>query len=509
MINVSASKKEFLSKLLLKLDDMVNPIVVKEVRQSVNSNGLIVTTVLVLLLEVCAFLFNLFFQDFNFGTGTSFFLLILGIFVAGYCFGIGGNVAIRMMKEHRNINSTDLIYTTTINPYRIVWGKVFSAMVMVSYLYSLCLPFMCISYFLKGISLNTIILGSLFAFILAIPFMLSIIFITAIPMSNLLKIFLLIGVIGAMWSVIGWGMAIISEPASFRSVINGHILETVSVIFFWLLALSGLFYFLTVGLLSHLTSNRTVGLKIYYIVLLLASAALFVVVNLFIPAGAKLPVLAYYIFAMMVIYGILIFNCFERIEQTKRVLATVPKNFILRIWHFLFSTGMTNNICYLLIVFFLVNVVCLLLDSIIPHTNKADVLSHDNYLMMRRFIGVFCYLLSYQLFGVFVKWITKNYFERVSVFAYVLLIVMLSFLIPILIGVVLADFNVEKLGRQSEYIYILNPLIFDKSKYVNAGLMAGISFVLLGILLNGYFFIKNLIIGFSYHKKEAVVVEND
>ena len=499
-------KNAFFRKLVNKIDDIINPIVVKEIRQAVNSSGIMVTTILVLLLEIFAFLFNFLFAEYNVSAGSSFFSLILGIFIFGYTVGVGGNVSSRMMKEHAEINSVDLIYTTTINSYRIVWGKLFSAMVMVLYLFSLCLPFMCISYFLKGITISSIIGWSLASFLLAFPYMLAIIFITAIPMAKSLKYIILLALmVGMGYAIFGIIFSINHTGGFFSRSFYYVVPILLSMI---LLILSGLFYFLTVGLLSHITSNRTVGLKIYYLFVMGFLAVLSITMVLVKPS--MFPPVAGYTCSMLFLCFVLIFNSFERIEQTKRVLATVPKNIFLRIWHFLFSTGITNNIIYTLILFSLVNVSYFVLHSHFSMSMyRSSRLSYEHYAFMRVSVSVFCYIFSYQLFGLVLKRATNKFFPKVQVFAYMLLIIIINFLIPFIIGIILADFNMNKLDNQTEYIYIFNPLFLLKERNMNLALIISASMCAVGIVLNLRFFIRNIITGLSYHKKEAVIKTNE
>ena len=504
---ILAVNNAFFRKLVNKIDDLINPIVVKEIRQAVNSSSIMVTTILVLLLEVFAFFFNFLFVEYNTSSGNSFFSLILGIFIFGYTVGVGGNVASRMMKEHTEINSVDLIYTTTINSYRIVWGKLFSAMVMVSYLFSLCLPFMCISYFLKGITISSIIGWSLGSFLLAFPYMLTIIFITAIPMAKLLKYILLLGIMGWMVTAI-FGVIIALNGGARALSYYGFNGTEITVFSTFLLIITGLFYFLTVGLLSHITSNRTVGLKIYYL-FVIGIFAVLCIITPFVDSGLFPPVPSY-VCSMIFLCFVIIFNSFERIEQTKRVLATVPKNIFLRIWHFLLSTGITNNIVYTLMLLLFVNFIYFVGDSYFAiNTYSSDSISGSNYYFMRAFVAVFCYIFSYQLFGLVIKRATNKFFPKVQIFAYMLLIIILNFLIPVIIGMILADFKMSRLDNQTEYIYILNPIFLDKARNVDLALIISASMCVVGIVVNARFFIRNIITGLSYHKKEVVIKTNE
>ena len=72
--------------------------------------------------------------------------------------------AIRLSFE-RNDANTDLLFVTTITPGKIVRGKYFTAMALTLLIFSAWMPFMILTYLLRGIDLPTIFLILAFAFV--------------------------------------------------------------------------------------------------------------------------------------------------------------------------------------------------------------------------------------------------------------------------------------------------------------------------------------------------------
>lgn len=137
----------------------LNPVMVKELRQSVRSrfvNSIIVFFLLALLLVTGVFLFTasvnrLSSSVADMNAGAILFGIIMGVLGIA-CLLVPGYASQRFSRERFDANP-DLMFTTTLTPGRIIRGKFLANYSIVILLLSLCLPFMALSYLLRGIDL--------------------------------------------------------------------------------------------------------------------------------------------------------------------------------------------------------------------------------------------------------------------------------------------------------------------------------------------------------------------
>ncbi|UDQ99061.1 hypothetical protein AAEX28_03010 [Lentisphaerota bacterium WC36G] len=493
MVSALKAKYNTVKNIIDKIDDFLNPIVVKEIRQSINSSGVMVLTLLILILEVSAFLLSFGYGDTEFGTGSVFYAIILAIFVFGYTIGISGVVATRITKEYANNDSTDLIYTTTISSYRIISGKLFSAMVLVFYLLSLCLPFFAISYFLKGIALNTIINITFFAFFVAVPYILLVILVSVSPMHKAIKVIVMLGAIAVVAIFTIWLISYIERAITFSW-------ESLFCVIYLATVFSGLFYFLTVGLLSHLTANRTFGLKVFYSLFFIVSYVIVFAGYMFSKMFALFvkPIDIYHV-AMIILMLIVLFNSFERTEQTKRVLLANPKNIILRFFHYIFSIGMANNTLFLILCFTGINSLLLCMFKIYP---KVQITSDDVY--SYKFITtIFFYLFAYQLAALILKRNCNKYFSKASVFSYFAFLNLFFMLGSMVIAFILKNILKIKAFALIDYIFIFSPLILWQRTNIDIAFVVSMTLCFIGLCFNLKYFFKCFKEGMKYYREGA------
>lgn len=151
-------------------------------------------------------------------------------------------------------------YITVITPNRIIWGKLLGSLVMIIFIYALCLPFMVIAYFLRGIAM-----GDMFLVALAmLP-----------PLLVATQAGILVGSAGKRWLIGVFCLAIFffGQPAAlfFAAFLWGLFRGTDSVgaiIFLWCVfcaILLGLLYALSVAAVSSRFSNRMLPVRLFLV----------------------------------------------------------------------------------------------------------------------------------------------------------------------------------------------------------------------------------------------------
>jgi hypothetical protein len=146
--------------------DLLNPILVKETRQSLKSRQFVATFLLMLIASWLISVFGILLA----GAGAEYRTLGGGFFMAYYIvlavavFIIVPFGAFRSLLSERDQHTWEVLSITTLKPRQIVWGKLLSSMVQIFIYYSAITPFMAFAILLKGIDVPTVaivLVGSL------------------------------------------------------------------------------------------------------------------------------------------------------------------------------------------------------------------------------------------------------------------------------------------------------------------------------------------------------------
>lgn len=144
---------------LQSLDDAINPIVIKELRQAVS--GRFISAVLMLFLLVCVICLVIALAQQDMGldssAGQEVMSILNGVLLVTCIFVLPIFTAVRLSGE-RSAQNIDLMYITTLKPRSIIWGKLAASIAVAALIYAACMPFMTLSYLLRGIDLPTIFL---------------------------------------------------------------------------------------------------------------------------------------------------------------------------------------------------------------------------------------------------------------------------------------------------------------------------------------------------------------
>ena len=147
--------------------DWLNPILVKETRQSLKSRQFVATFLLMLvaswLISVFGILLSGAGAEYRTLGGTFFFAYYVVLAVAVFIVVPFG--AFRSLLSERDLHTWEVLSITTLKPRQIVWGKLLSSLVQIFIYYSAITPFMAFAVLLKGVDVPTIafiLVGSLF-----------------------------------------------------------------------------------------------------------------------------------------------------------------------------------------------------------------------------------------------------------------------------------------------------------------------------------------------------------
>ncbi|HTL73951.1 MAG TPA: hypothetical protein VL863_11665 [bacterium] len=247
----------------------LNPVVIKELRQSVRSwavTGMLLLFLVVLFITSLVFLVNQTFEvTANERLGGDIFQAFIIILAGASIMFIPLHVGVRMASERQEGN-TDLLYISTLSPARVIRGKFFCGAYMTLLFFSACMPFMAFTNLLRGVDLPTVFFILLFLFVVVCAANQLAIFIACLPVSRPFKILFAIGgFFMSYWLIAG---VIFGAISLMRSGIGSMMGER----YFWLTTLTiggvisavgGLFFVLSVALISPPSANRALLPRIY------------------------------------------------------------------------------------------------------------------------------------------------------------------------------------------------------------------------------------------------------
>lgn len=273
---LSAIKSHFLNWREWEL----NPVVIKELRQAVRSwavIGMLALFLIVLFITSIAFLVTQSFQiEANLQLGGTMFSAFMVILAAASVLFIPLYVGVRVAAE-RQENNPDLLYVSTLSPARIIFGKFLCGAYVALLFFSACMPFMAFTNLLRGVDLPTVFFILTYIFLVVCAANQLAIFFACMPASRPFKILMALGgIVACLWIIV----PLVALSFEFMGSGVGSMMSQRD---FWISALTfvgvdaavtGLFFVLSVALVSPPSANRALLVRIYMTVIWLLGGLL-------------------------------------------------------------------------------------------------------------------------------------------------------------------------------------------------------------------------------------------
>lgn len=449
--------------LAARLSDALNPIVIKELRQAVQSRFVVTMLIVLLAIQLAAVGLYLIFSnpaDYDFTAGRTVFTLLLGIMLVVSLIFVPAYTAVRMIVERSDTN-VDLLFITTIKPRSIIAGKVLAAAVLIGLIFSACLPFMTFTYFLRGIDLPTVFVLLCLCFLIVLACSLIALLMACLPFGRVVKVFL-----GLVVLVI-CAFAFFAALGSAISMVQFGIGSTLDSWEFWgpalgvlgaALAVLGLVFVLCVALITPHSANRALPVRAY-----LSSVWL-------LTCGGGVALWSYLIKSHVpIIIWLVLLSCVltigffaavsEREEYSKRVLRAVPLATWKRLPAFLLFSGSAGGLLWALTMSEVMLGFVWLWRGIHPGYKDAN----DLRTTLIFCAGMLLYFYAYAVSGALLrrwllKWLDSKWTWTVST-----LLLSLGTILPVVCGF-LFFFEDAWWKWDSRGILIGNPFVFGSSK---------------------------------------------
>lgn len=275
-------------KTIQLFDNLSNPILVKELRQSVKGKFLIVVLGLILTIQLFMWWMFTLPDTISSVSGESAYFGLLSLFGFSLAVCMPLYTGWRILIERAN---QDLLYVSALSPFQIVWGKFLASAGIIFIVFSTFLPFFYLTLLLGGIDTLTITYTLLIALIGLLGMVTFTIFVLCGVVPIVLKVFLVLGflagniyigagVVFSMWAFFDT-YGFFDEQAAFAVFLTWMIGGTL---------VNGLFIVLSAAIISPSSSNRAVVPRIYTTLMALVGYITFaVVIMMSSPFGGAYP----------------------------------------------------------------------------------------------------------------------------------------------------------------------------------------------------------------------------
>ncbi len=341
------------SNLAGRLDDALNPVVVKELRQAVRGRflaGLLILFLALQLLTLGVFLLTEDVSTIDLVGGKSYgqevfgFLVGLLFFATVFCVPI--YAAVRIYAE-RSSDQMALYFVSTLAPHRIVAGKLASNLALSLLLFTACLPYLSFTYYLRGIDLPSVFVGLAAGLLASAAAIQGAVFLASLAVSRMARVLIgLAGLVALMvlfMSVLGFAVA--APDLGFGSQLGSWE--------FWGPALTvlggsglafGLVFSLSVAILTHAAANRAFPVRLYALGAWLASGL--AVGYACFEHGARDVVKAWLSLAFLGLAFSLLPAICARDRPSLRVRDQVPRSPVARAGAFFLFSGSANGVAW-------------------------------------------------------------------------------------------------------------------------------------------------------------------
>ena len=383
-----------ISTLAQAVDNRLNPIVVKELRQAVQSKFVTVMILLLLVGQVTIIGLWMLFDEHiatRITAGREMFMVLLGMLVAVSSLLVPLYTGVRFAFERSDTNMA-LLYGTTISPWAIIRGKFFCAAVVAAIIYGACMPFIVLTYLLRGVDVPTILLALTVGYMVLLAVTALTIFLASPRLALGWRIVLGLVAAGSIVVSVGTVIGISSSPLRGMGMMMGSWKFWAGFMTF--AAIWAAFIVLclqcAVAVISPPLSNRTRPIRI-------AVTSIVVVCGVIALAwsdwGSRIDVMFGWLIPVMILLCLaMLVAISERDHLSLRVARTVPRSMFWRPLAMLYFSGWAGGVLWIL----LTGAACLgavwiMATWVWPWVSAAERISEK----LASLLGIFLYVYAY------------------------------------------------------------------------------------------------------------------
>jgi len=465
-----------------RFSDWLNPIVVKELRQAVQSRFVVAALLILLTIQIVAvgiYLLTSSDSVVNLDAGRQVFMVLFGILLAVSLLFVPLYAGVRLAAERSETN-LDLLFITTIKPRSIIAGKMLAALTITVMVFSACLPFLTFTYFLRGIDLPSMLVALVLGFAVILVCAQIAIFVGCLPINRAFKF--MVGLIALVIFIIGY----FATLAGSSSMISRGVGSELGSANFWQLAgifalnfagLFGLFFVLSVALITPPSANRALPVRGYLTAIWLLGG-LAALLGSWAESTHDPVIFWQVVFNILFAFSLLV-SVSERDQAGNRVLRAAPPSGLKRTLSFLFFSGSASGILWTCLMILATYGVCCMWWRLFPAmTDLGDLVGTT-----RGFTVACLYLFCYALTGALLR---RHLLHRIGTewtWLLSLILLVIGCTVPFLIGALLFmndNWWSENYGKW----LVGNPFVWDVAAHRELYLSVGMVWAVLVTALN-------------------------
>ncbi len=479
-----------MNRLIARLDDALNPIVVKELRQAVRGRflaGILIFFLAVQLATLGIYLLSKGISSIDLVGGESYgeevFGILAGILFFATVFCVPVYAAVRIYSERRG-DGMALFHISTISPRRIVAGKLASNLVLSLLLFSACLPYLSFTYFLRGIDLPTVFVALSVGLMASVAGVQTAVFMASLQVTRMLRI--LIGLGGLSLLFVLW-IAAFSTAVELSQAGVGSRLGSWS---FWGPAMTvlfvgallfGLVFSLSVAIITHGAANRARPVRLYALAAWLVTTA---VTGYICFVHAERDVVQAWVSVILLLLAASYLPAVSaRDRMSVRVAGEVPCSSVGRLAAFFLFSGSANGVAFTTLMIGLTVGVAAIFDH-----QLGNVLGE----LPSQHLGLCAYLLAYSLIGMLLqRHVLHRWIRPGHTWVVVLVLVAIASLTPPILGFLFAP---DALSRSLNFDMwlILNPFAPFQSRLGELALRFALGLAATSMVLAGRWFLAQV-----------------
>lgn len=475
--------------LAARFNDWLNPIVVKELRQAVQSRFVVAALLILLVIQIIAvgiYLLTSGDPTTDFDAGRWIFMILFGILLGISLLFVPLYSGVRLAAERSETN-LDLLFITTIKPRSIIAGKLLAAVILTILIFSACLPFLTFTYFLRGIDLPSMLVTLTLGFAVVVICAQMAIFIACLAVNRAFKF--MIGLI-ALGNFIGYYIAVLAFSgdmlmrgvgSKFGDPDFWQWTGALTLIFTFTV---GLFFVLSVALITPMSANRALLVRAFLTIAWLVGG---IVALIFSKVESTHDPVIFWQGQFNIIFAIALFTAVsERDQPGTRVLRSVPKSGLKRLASFFLFSGSASGLAWTCAMIAATYFVCWGWWRLFPiHTALSTLVGSTRWFAMMNL-----YLLCYALTGALLR---RHVLHRVGTELTWLLSTLLTVIgsvIPFLIGSLIFMNAITWWQEDYGKWLVGNPFVWDVAPQRTLYLSVGIAWAVVAVALNLPWFLK-------------------
>lgn len=346
-----------LARLIQAVDDRLNPIVVKELRQAVQSRFVVTGLGAFLILQLFVLGFQLLGQHYggdsgavNYFAGRETFQMLQMLLLGSVLIFVPLYTGIRLGAERSDAN-VDLMFISALRPRSIVAGKLFAALVLTLLMFSACAPFMTFSYLLRGIDIPSILLVLFLDLLAVLGCTQAAIMLASVPANRVGK-----GVLGLL-GLFGLGSCLLAAVKITSEMIQAGGMGLLVIADAWValaafitlgLLGTGLLFTCSVAMISPPAANRALPVRLMLFAVWLGSLTVALISDHVTKSIWGVSLWAWANTILFCVQIVIAIN--ERDRWAPRVARTIPRSGLLRMLAFLFYSGAGGGVVFAVLI---------------------------------------------------------------------------------------------------------------------------------------------------------------